>query len=387
MAGPKNPEQLRGALGAFRRRLQEAERPKDPVLDLQVDRGLDPSKAPVPVAPASPRFQAPMIPEEPDLPPVSSGAYKGVEDIANRVINTPTDRRGFMKGVGQTINALKFMNSPLAKMVGKMVPEEAAAEALPHDKALLSAFRDMVKSAGLTKKYIYDVDNLPVDDQGNLTLEAKHQGSNLADAIFDLAKDLSSQNPSEIAKRSTKEHLALKERFAQLYEKYAGKPLEEDYDNRPLFRPVFDLMDSAMSAYGNLDWIQARRPEDINRASTRPGINAMEDWLQTLTEQNIRNFKGRQPTASREDIYNSYDGSGSNVDHYYEIRQLLADPRPENLEAYQRRRSLYNLPKVEELQEDLRKFENMKELRDDLFPEFRERFNTVYDRLAPEFDE
>ena len=118
MAGPKNPEQLRGALGAFRRRLQEAEQPKAPI-DIPVDTGLDPSKAPVPV---TPRFQAPMIPEEPTAP----SPYKGVEDIAKRVVDTPVDRRQFLEGASKAAMAA----GQLGKLgqLGKILPEVPVAE-------------------------------------------------------------------------------------------------------------------------------------------------------------------------------------------------------------------------------------------------------------------
>jgi hypothetical protein len=115
MAGPKNPEQLRGALGAFRRRLQEVETPR-PSVEMKLDTGLDPSKAPVPVRP---QFQAPMIPEEPTAP------YKGVEDIANRLLNAPVDRRQFLEGARSGAAAL----SQVGKLgpLGRLAPEIPSA--------------------------------------------------------------------------------------------------------------------------------------------------------------------------------------------------------------------------------------------------------------------
>lgn len=122
MAGPKNPEQLRGALGAIRRRLQEVEQPKAPI-DIPVDTGLDPSKAPVPV---SPRFQAPAIPEMPTA--ASTSPYKGVEDVANRVLNAPVDRRQFLEGARSGAAAL----SQIGKFgqLGKILPEAKPPEDL-----------------------------------------------------------------------------------------------------------------------------------------------------------------------------------------------------------------------------------------------------------------
>jgi hypothetical protein len=133
MAGPKNPEQLRGALGAFRRRLQEAERPKPPV-DMKLDTGLDPSKAPVPVRP---QFQAPMIPEEPTPP------YKGVEDVASRLLNAPVDRRQFLEGARSGAAAL----SQVGKL-GKLLPEKPlhGKEMVPlYNKALNAAIDQMAQ--------------------------------------------------------------------------------------------------------------------------------------------------------------------------------------------------------------------------------------------------
>ena len=120
MAGPKNPEQLRGALGAIRRRLQEVEVPK-PSLDMRMDTGLDPSKAPVPV---SPRFQAPAIPEMPAAEP--SSPFKGVEDVANRVLNQPVDRRQFLEGARSGAAAL----SQIGKFgqLGRIMPPERPPE-------------------------------------------------------------------------------------------------------------------------------------------------------------------------------------------------------------------------------------------------------------------
>ncbi len=129
MAGPKNPEQLRGALGAFRRRLQEAETPK-PSVDMKLDTGLDPSKAPVPVRP---QFQAPMIPET----PTEASPYKGVEDVANRVLNAPVGRRQFLEGARSGVAAL----SQLGKLgqLGKLLPENPVDMRPYYGKALKRA--------------------------------------------------------------------------------------------------------------------------------------------------------------------------------------------------------------------------------------------------------
>ncbi|MCA3700598.1 MAG: hypothetical protein IOB84_12550 [Brevundimonas sp.] len=77
---------------------------------MKLDTGLDPSKAPVPVRP---QFQAPMIPEEPTTP------YKGVEDVASRLLNAPVDRRQFLEGARSGAAAL----SQLGKL-GQLLPEK-----------------------------------------------------------------------------------------------------------------------------------------------------------------------------------------------------------------------------------------------------------------------
>ena len=393
MAGPKNPEQLRGALGAIRRRLQEAETPKAPKapIDIPVDTGLDPSKAPVPV---TPRFQAPTVPEEPTAP----SPYKGVEDIAERLINTPTDRRSFMRGTGQAINALKFMNSPLAKMIGKLPAQEAAPQILPHNQAMVAAFKDVLKSVDLPKLFPSDVSQLPLDAEGRYEHAAKFQGSAVSDALYRIAQAVASHHPGTrpgnptVYEQSLSEKLSaydkdeLRKKFAQAYELYSGKPLEENFDNSHLFQSVFELRHQAEKAYGNLDSVYVSRPEDLKVALTRDGSqNRLEEWLEDLVERDITSFRLRHPEATREDIYNNYGDHGPLTPHgeYYETRQVLNEPTPEKLRALERKRGFFeNFLTPERLQEQIDVFDSSKSIRDELFPQWRDRFDRVYDRLV-----
>jgi hypothetical protein len=321
MAGPKNPEQLRGALGAFRRRLQEAERPKDPVLDLQVDRGLDPSKAPVPVAPASPRFQAPMIPEEPDLPPVSSGAYKGVEDIANRVINTPTDRRSFLKGTGQAINALKFMNSPLARLAGQSTPEQAPI-LMSQDEALATILRDVLKESGVFEKYRYTPDVLVKNDKGVMPYDAITMGQRLSYELGNLKEGLSDPSDpirefsrgrwtkyareSESGKRAS----AIIENMPQRYKELTGK----DLDMSEIGKRFEDILkDLQTQGYFNVgDLTQSLDPKRAKYSYDEPGLalQQLNENLDLETYSQLTDYLTRNPSVDKETAYLDFNPGG-----------------------------------------------------------------------------
>lgn len=405
MAGPKNPEQLRGALGAFRRRLMEAERPKEPTLDLRVDPGLDPSKAPVPV---SPRFQAPMIPEEPELPPTSSGVYKGVEDIAERLINTPTDRRSFMRGTGQAINALKFMNSPLAK-IGNLLdsPAAEAPKFLPRNEALVEAVRIALQEADLPKRFTFNLDDLPINEKGEIDTAGRYQGSIMQDALHVLFDDYTRGDSPyyEIIKKTMPLDFAksIQDRLDQEFERLSGQKFDgQDVDGKALSSIIRKLGEETKNYYEDYGSLHSSgNLSDLKRFRDQYGKEPHDGSRRWVMEHKLKSLRRQNPDWTPDEVYHAFSFNDDNYDDGklgILFRRIVKDPdSKEALRQFFGEQSGWrsDVPYPTEDQK-ARLFEQMKKsvasddasasLRDVLMPNFRKLFDETWERITPEVE-